>query len=300
MQCADIFYLKADITQLVMDQRKVNMLAREIGEKLGFWKPICVHHHMLMGLTQPEEEKVILQLTVELKEEIKIDDVTKIVVEKINPIRKSEPSPVKQLLTGSFEILMQDTPIINRTIEVRVTSNSNWETKTIEETETLPIGNLDVRFDRLSDDGFKCRMTVRRKLIGADAAIAKKMSKSNPDSAIFMTDSTDDINRKIKKAYCPEKSTVDNPIMEYCKYIIFEKFPVMEITRPEKFGGNLEIHSYDELVKIYEEGQLHPMDLKAASAFYINELLKPVRGHFENNNKAKSLFEQVQSFKITR
>ena len=28
MQCADIFFLKADICQLGMDQRKVNMLAR--------------------------------------------------------------------------------------------------------------------------------------------------------------------------------------------------------------------------------------------------------------------------------
>ena len=36
MQAADIFHLKCDITQLGMDQRKVNMLAREIGPKLGF------------------------------------------------------------------------------------------------------------------------------------------------------------------------------------------------------------------------------------------------------------------------
>ena len=28
MQCADVFFLKADICQLGMDQRKVNMLAR--------------------------------------------------------------------------------------------------------------------------------------------------------------------------------------------------------------------------------------------------------------------------------
>ena len=33
MQCADIFYLPADICQLGMDQRKVNVLAREIAKK---------------------------------------------------------------------------------------------------------------------------------------------------------------------------------------------------------------------------------------------------------------------------
>jgi len=30
MQCADVFFLKADICQLGMDQRKVNMLARYV------------------------------------------------------------------------------------------------------------------------------------------------------------------------------------------------------------------------------------------------------------------------------
>ena len=31
----------------------------------------------------------------------------------------------------------------------------------------------------------------------------EKMSKSDPDSAIFMEDSAADVTRKIKKAYCP-------------------------------------------------------------------------------------------------
>ncbi len=30
------------------------------------------------------------------------------------------------------------------------------------------------------------------------------MSKSNPDSAIFMNDSAENVERKINKAYCPE------------------------------------------------------------------------------------------------
>lgn len=52
MQCADIFFLKADICQLGMDQRKVNMLAREYCDaKKIKQKPIVLSHHMLMGLT---------------------------------------------------------------------------------------------------------------------------------------------------------------------------------------------------------------------------------------------------------
>jgi len=57
MQCADIFYLKADICQLGMDQRKVNMLAREycddIKRKL---KPIIISHAMLPGLLEGQEK----------------------------------------------------------------------------------------------------------------------------------------------------------------------------------------------------------------------------------------------------
>ena len=51
MQCADIFFLKADICQLGMNQREVNMLAREYCDDVGIKeKPIILSHHMLGGL----------------------------------------------------------------------------------------------------------------------------------------------------------------------------------------------------------------------------------------------------------
>lgn len=55
MQCTDIFFLKADICQLGMDQRKVNMLAREYCDDIKKKnKPIILSHHMLMGLSEGE------------------------------------------------------------------------------------------------------------------------------------------------------------------------------------------------------------------------------------------------------
>jgi tyrosyl-tRNA synthetase len=54
MQVADIFHMKVRICQLGMDQRKANVVAREIGEKIGYWKPVCVHHHLLQGLEKPK------------------------------------------------------------------------------------------------------------------------------------------------------------------------------------------------------------------------------------------------------
>lgn len=56
MQCADIFFLKADICQLGMDQRKVNMLAREYANKKHMNPPIILSHPMLSGLKEGQEK----------------------------------------------------------------------------------------------------------------------------------------------------------------------------------------------------------------------------------------------------
>ncbi len=63
MQCADVFFLKADICQLGMDQRKVNMLAREYVDsglksntKSIRFKPVILSHRMLPGLLAGQEK----------------------------------------------------------------------------------------------------------------------------------------------------------------------------------------------------------------------------------------------------
>jgi tyrosyl-tRNA synthetase len=133
-----------------------------------------------------------------------------------------------------------------------------------------------------------------------EKAIANKMSKSNPDSAIFMDDSAEDIQRKIKKAYCPEGIVKENPIMEYCKYILFEKFKTLKIERPEKFGGNIEFNSYSELETAFSNKKVHPMDLKTATAEYLNKLIEPIRKKLEKNKTAQKLAKEIKSFEVTR
>ncbi|MFW9999495.1 MAG: tyrosine--tRNA ligase [Candidatus Hodarchaeota archaeon] len=188
MQCTDIFYLPADICQLGMDQRKVNMLAREVAKKLDKPKPVAIHHHMLMGLNKP------------------------------------------------------------------------------------PVTDLN----------------------GVDRTIEIKMSKSDPDSSIFMLNSPDEVKRKINKAYCPPKQIKENPVLEYCKYIIFELVNVFKIERPEKYGGNIEYSSYAELEKDYAGGKLNPPDLKPAVVKYLNQFLAPIIKHFKTDEYAKKLYQFVQ------
>ena len=108
-----------------------------------------------------------------------------------------------------------------------------------------------------------------------------KMSKSDPDSAIFVHDEAEEIERKIKKAYAPEKETEHNPVLNWTKNILFwNRTTPFVIERTEEHGGNVEFSTYEDLENAYAAGDLHPMDLKATVAKELIELLAPVREHF--------------------
>lgn len=129
-----------------------------------------------------------------------------------------------------------------------------------------------------------------------EAEVELKMSKSKPDSAIFIHDSEQEIKRKLSKAYCPERSVEANPVIEYAEYLILRDNK-MKIERPAKFGGDLEIPDSEELRKIYSDGKLHPMDLKNAVASELIKILKPVRDYFD---KHREYLEQIKEVDITR
>jgi len=61
-------------------------------------------------------------------------------------------------------------------------------------------------------------------MIGALKPGLKKMSKSDPMNAIFMEDSEEEVNRKIKKAFCVEGIIKKNPVLEFSKYFVFGKY----------------------------------------------------------------------------
>lgn len=198
MQVADIFHLEADITQLGLDQRRANILAREVGPKLGWWKPVVISHHMLMNLE------------------------------------------------GAVE----------------------------------PEG-----FDE--EKGF-------------DVQISSKMSKSKPSSSIFVHDTEDEIRKKVMSAYCPPKDAVGNPLLDYAKHIVFRAYNSLTIERKPKFGGDIDLTSYDELEKAYVAGDLHPLDLKNAMVIYLDKMVDPIRSHFEKKKSASQMLELVKRYQITR
>ena len=114
--------------------------------------------------------------------------------------------------------------------------------------------------------------------------IEAKMSKSKPDSMISIHDDPASVKKKISKAFCPEKQIEGNPVLEMCKYVVFPELKDKSflIERPEKFGGNLEFTTYEELEKAFVAG-LHPLDLKNGTASYINKILAPIHEYFEKH-----------------
>lgn len=192
MQTSDIFELNVDICQLGLDQRRANILGREIAEKLHWKKPVVVSHHMILGL--------------------------------------------QGLQQGASK---------------------------------------------------------------EEAIIASKMSKSKPESCIYMHDDDEEIRRKIGKAYCPEKIIEGNPLFDYLKYLIFRRYEKIKIERAVKFGGNVTL-GYAELEVSYTRGEIHPLDLKNAVSKYLNEMVTPVRKYFAENQRAKALYEEVKRYAITR
>jgi tyrosyl-tRNA synthetase len=174
MQVADIFWLDVDICQLGLDQRRANILAREIAEKMKWKKPVAVHHHMLIGLQGTKK----------------------------------------------------------------------------------PEG-----FD---ENG------------ALDTEIASKMSKSKPETSIFVHDAAEAIMKKVNSAFCPPKVVEGNALIEYSRYIVFRKLGKLKIERPEKYGGNVEFTSTAELESAYRAGTLHPADLKKGVGEAIDGIVAPI------------------------
>lgn len=197
MQVADIFHMDVDICQLGMDQRKANVVAREVGPSLNFWKPVCVHHHLLQGLVKP----AIWPITEENKKE---------------------------------------------------------------------------------------------------ALVSAKMSKSKPATCIFIYDTPEEIKKKMAASFCPEKIIENNPIIDICRFIVFREQNELIIERPQRFGGNLELQSFEQLAVTYKKGELHPLDLKNAVADVLIRVLEPSRRYFEKNKEAHESLNLMRSAKTTR
>jgi tyrosyl-tRNA synthetase len=154
----------------------------------------------------------------------------------------------------------------------------------------------------------------------------EKMSKSDPDSAIFMEDTVEDVARKIRNAYCPSvpeveeeeaaatggvaalaldddqqdagkaslqlvKDSLKNPCLDYIQHIIFAP-PSATFT-----AGGRTYNNFAAVKSNFLSGVISEVELKDGLVEALNHLLEPVRTHFTTNERARNLLSQVQQYK---
>jgi tyrosyl-tRNA synthetase len=109
-----------------------------------------------------------------------------------------------------------------------------------------------------------------------------KMSKSRPETALFIHDTPEEIESKLKAAFCPAGELEGNPVTELARLIVMPTLGKLTVHRPEKWGGDMQLPSWEALEEAFISEQLHPADLKAAVAEALAEIQRPVREHFEH------------------
>ena len=120
-----------------------------------------------------------------------------------------------------------------------------------------------------------------------DAAKSGKMSKSNPDSGIFMHDDAESIRSKIKKAWCESGMTEANPLLEIARQIIFHENKEITVERPEKFGGNVTYTGFEQMHADFANSKLHPGDLKETVSKYLIPIVTGLAQKFSISDEAR-------------
>lgn len=144
----------------------------------------------------------------------------------------------------------------------------------------LAVGGIDQRKihmlarEGLPKLGYRAPTSLHTPILpGLDG---EKMSSSK-GNYLSVDDSAEEVEEKLRAAYCPAGEVEDNPVVFLMRYHIFPRYEEIRIERPEKFGGDLVYSAYEDLEADFKSEELHPLDLKRATAKYMNQILKPVR-----------------------
>jgi tyrosyl-tRNA synthetase len=113
--------------------------------------------------------------------------------------------------------------------------------------------------------------------------VEKKMSKSDPSTAITIPASEEEVRDRLQGAFCPAKEVDANPVVELARYVLFPWEGRLEIERAPKHGGPLAFATEPEFVDAWKAGTIHPQDLKAAVASGLTRVLAPAGRYFASH-----------------
>tara|TARA_B100000900_G_scaffold415873_1_gene447628 strand:- start:2978 stop:4093 length:1116 start_codon:yes stop_codon:yes gene_type:complete len=111
-----------------------------------------------------------------------------------------------------------------------------------------------------------------------------KMSKSDPNNAILLHDSSKKLEKKLRKAFL-EIGNNNSAVYEIARYVILPRIGTLNIEPKPEFGKPSSWKNIDELILAINNGDVHPFDVKMAVARGLDEVLRPISEHFSNNTE---------------
>ncbi|MCI4368546.1 MAG: tyrosine--tRNA ligase [Thermoplasmata archaeon] len=113
--------------------------------------------------------------------------------------------------------------------------------------------------------------------------VERKMSKSDPTGAILLPSPPAEVQSRIGGAFCPAKEVEGNPVVELVQFVVFPREGRLEIPRAPKHGGPLAFETAESFNEAWTKGQIHPQDLKSATASALSRIMEPVGRYFEQH-----------------
>lgn len=142
--------------------------------------------------------------------------------------------------------------------------------------------------ENLPGIGYKKRAHLMNRMVPG-LGQGGKMSASDPNSKIDVTEDPKVVKKKIASAFCAPGNVTENGLLAFLENIVQ---PIQElksnqegafafyVDRPEKYGGPISYDSFETLKADFAAEKLSPVDLKQGVADKINELLEPIREAF--------------------
>jgi len=119
-----------------------------------------------------------------------------------------------------------------------------------------------------------------------------KMSKSEPNSALILHDTPEQIRKKMRKAYL-DPSDENSPVYELVEHVVLPEFGVVEVRPDPKFGTPSDWTNLADFKQAVMSGELHPLDAKFGVADGLAKGLESVADYF---TKHPELLNKVTSF----
>ena len=118
-----------------------------------------------------------------------------------------------------------------------------------------------------------------------------KMSKSDPNSGIFINDSDEKITKKINKAWCELGKLYDSPLVDIVESIIFPKLKKIQIEIRDE-NHMLTFESFQELLDELHQEKIHPADFKGAVADSLIKIISPLREKLQLDEELENLIRR--------